>query len=225
MNSSLIALPFAYLIGSIPSGLLIVRAVSGKDVRRIESGRTGGTNAMRAAGLWAGLATALMDIGKGALSVWLGTMFSSGTQWIAAISGFLAVIGHNYSIFLLNKDDSGKIRLTGGAGGAVTLGASIGLWAGSWMIILPLAVFFYVLIGYASLTTISIALSASGLFIVRALNGKNPWAYAAFSLSALLAVLIALRPNLERIRKGTERRVRLLARIFKEKKESKEPND
>ena len=180
---------------------------------------------MRAAGLWAGLATALMDIGKGALSVWLGTMFSSGTQWIAAISGFLAVIGHNYSIFLLNKDDSGKIRLTGGAGGAVTLGASIGLWAGSWMIILPLAVFFYVLIGYASLTTISIALSASGLFIVRALNGKNPWAYAAFSLSALLAVLIALRPNLERIRKGTERRVRLLARIFKEKKESKEPND
>lgn len=218
MNSSLIALPFAYLIGSIPSGLLIVLAVSGKDVRRIESGRTGGTNAMRAAGVWAGLATALMDIGKGALSVWLVSIFSSGAQWIAAFSGLLAVIGHNYSIFLLNKDQSGKIRFTGGAGGAVTLGASIGLWAGSWMVILPLALVFYVLVGYASLTTISIALSASGLFIVRALHGENPWAYAAFGLSALLAVIIALRPNLDRIKQGTERRVRLLARIFKGEK-------
>jgi len=173
---------------------------------------------MRAAGVWAGLATALMDIGKGALSVWLGILFSSGAQWIAAFSGFLAVIGHNYSVFLLDKNESGKIRFAGGAGGAVTLGASIGLWAGSWMVILPLAVVFYVLVGYASLTTISIAFSATGLFIVRALHGENPWAYAAFGLSALLAVLIALRPNLERIKQGTERRVRLLARIFKGKR-------
>ena len=51
----------AYLIGSIPMGFVIVKAVSGQDVRQVGSGRTGGTNAMRAAGLSAGLLTALLD--------------------------------------------------------------------------------------------------------------------------------------------------------------------
>ena len=57
----------AYIIGSIPFGWLIVKMKTGKDIRVIESGRTGGTNAMRAAGFWAGLLTAIMDILKGAL--------------------------------------------------------------------------------------------------------------------------------------------------------------
>ena len=55
----------AYLFGSIPFGLLIVKLKTGKDIREVESGRTGGTNAMRAAGFWAGFATAMLDILKG----------------------------------------------------------------------------------------------------------------------------------------------------------------
>ena len=54
----------AYLFGSIPFGLLIVKLKTGKDIRKVESGRTGGTNAMRAAGFWAGVATAALDILK-----------------------------------------------------------------------------------------------------------------------------------------------------------------
>jgi len=63
-----------YIIGSIPFGLLIVKSKTGKDIRTIESGRTGGTNAVRAAGLGAGLLTAIFDILKGAASVWLAQM-------------------------------------------------------------------------------------------------------------------------------------------------------
>ena len=60
-----------YIIGSIPFGLLIVKIKTGKDIREVESGRTGGTNAVRAAGFGAGLLTAILDILKGASAVWL----------------------------------------------------------------------------------------------------------------------------------------------------------
>ncbi|MCB0120106.1 MAG: glycerol-3-phosphate acyltransferase, partial [Anaerolineales bacterium] len=56
----IVAVALAYVIGSVPIGLLIVKIVTGKDIRQIESGRTGGTNAMRAAGFWAGFATAML---------------------------------------------------------------------------------------------------------------------------------------------------------------------
>ena len=72
---ALVALFISYVIGSIPFGLLIVKLSTGKDIRHVESGRTGGTNAMRAAGFWAGLGTAVMDIIKSASTVWL-------TRWL-----------------------------------------------------------------------------------------------------------------------------------------------
>jgi len=214
MITALLSLPLAYLLGSIPSGLLVVRVATGQDVRTIESGRTGGTNAMRAAGALAGLATALLDILKGAAAVWISRTLSAGVDWVGALSGLLAIIGHNYSAFLTERDDNGKLRFKGGAGGATTLGAAVGLWAQSWMIILPFAAIFYVIVGYASLTTISIALSATGIFLIRAIQGNDPWAYVLFGVSAVAAVVIALRPNLQRLKEGTERRVNLLKRIF-----------
>ena len=214
MITALLSLPLAYLLGSIPSGLLVVRVATGQDVRTIESGRTGGTNAMRAAGALAGLATALLDILKGAAAVWLGRTLSTGVEWVGALSGLLAIIGHNYSAFLTERDENGKLRFKGGAGGATTLGAAVGLWAQSWMFILPFAAIFYVIVGYASLTTISIALSATGIFLIRAIQGNDPWAYVLFGICAVAAVVIALRPNLQRLREGTERRVNLLKWIF-----------
>lgn len=212
---NLIALPIAYLIGSIPSGLLVVRVATGQDIRSIESGRTGGTNAMRAAGFFAGLATGLLDIFKGAAAVWVSQAISEGTVWMSVVSGLMAVIGHNYSAFLIEKGEDGKIRFKGGAGGATTLGAAIGLWAQSWMFILPFALIFYVVVGYASLTTISIAAAAMGVFLVRAIEGNDPWGYVVFGIAAIIIVVFALRPNLQRLKEGTERRVNLIARILK----------
>jgi glycerol-3-phosphate acyltransferase PlsY len=209
------ALPFAYLIGSIPSGWLVVRVATGKDIRGIESGRTGGTNAMRAAGFLAGLATGILDILKGAAAVWVSQAMSEGIVWMSVASGLMAVIGHNYSAFLIEKGKDGKIRFKGGAGGATTLGAAIGLWAQSWMFILPFALIFYIVVGYASLTTISIAAAAMGVFLVRAIGGNDPWGYVVFGAAAVVIVIYALRPNIQRLKDGTERRVNLIARVFK----------
>ncbi len=216
--TAFLSLPIAYLIGSIPSGLLIVKIATGKDLRKIESGRTGGTNAMRAAGPLAGLVTALLDISKGAAAVWVGQSLFSSPDWIVAINGLLAILGHNYSAFLVTKNKAGKLRFRGGAGGATTLGVAIGLWVNSWLVILPIAVLVYILIGYASLTTISIALSTMGIFTVKAINGVTPWVYAILGAAAVATVVIALKPNIQRLKEGTERHVNLIARIFNPKK-------
>ena len=214
----LLSLPLAYLIGSIPSGLLVVKIATGKDVREIESGRTGGTNAMRAAGPLAGLLTALLDIFKGAGAVWVGQSLFSSPDWIVALNGLLAILGHNYSAFLVERNEDGKLHFRGGAGGATTLGVAIGLWVNSWLVILPIAGLVYLIAGYASLTTISIALSTMGIFTMKAINGATPWVYAIFGAASVGTVLVALKPNIQRLKEGTERRVNLLARIFNPKK-------
>jgi glycerol-3-phosphate acyltransferase PlsY len=207
----------AYLLGSIPSGLLVVKIATGKDLRKIESGRTGGTNAMRAAGPLAGLFTAVLDISKGAAAIWVGRSLIPSPDWIIALNGLLAIIGHNYSAFLLERGEDDKLHFRGGAGGATTLGVAMGLWLNSWLIILPIAFLVYLLIGYASLTTISIALSTAGIFTVKAIQGVSPWIYAGLGLATVAVVVFALRPNIKRLKEGTERRVNLLARIFNPK--------
>ena len=214
----LLSLPLAYLIGSIPFGLLVVKIATGKDVREIESGRTGGTNAMRAAGPLAGLFTALLDIFKGAGAVWVGQSLFSSPDWIVALNGLLAILGHNYSAFLIERNEDGKLHFRGGAGGATTLGVAIGLWVNSWLVILPIAGLVYLVAGYASLTTISIALSTMGIFTLKAINGVTPWVYAILGAASVGTVLVALKPNIQRLKEGTERRVNLLARIFNPKK-------
>ena len=216
--TAFLSLPLAYLIGSIPSGLLVVKIATGKDVREIGSGRTGGTNAMRAAGPLAGFFTALLDVLKGAGAVWVGQSFFTSPDWIVALNGLLAILGHNYSAFLVERYEDGKLHFQGGAGGATTLGVAIGLWTSSWLVILPIAGLVYLLVGYASLTTISIALSTMGIFLVRAINGFTPWVYAIFGAASLGTVLVALKPNIQRLKEGTERHVNLLARIFNPKK-------
>ncbi len=202
-----------YLIGSIPFGWLVVKLFTGKDVRGVESGRTGGTNAMRAAGPWAGLFTAVFDTLKGAAAVWIARALAPAEGLIAPLSGLMAILGHNYSLFLLEKGEDGKIRLRGGAGGATTLGAAMGLWSPSLFVILPLVAAVYVVVGYASITTISIAITSLVLFALRAEMGLNPWDYALLGAGALVIVIIALRPNLQRLIAGTERKVNILERL------------
>ena len=119
----------AYLFGAIPFGLLIVKLKTGKDIREVESGRTGGTNAMRAAGFWAGFATAMLDILKGLGAVWVAQQVTSD-QWVHVVAPLAAIIGHNYSIFLPERDENGKLTgLGGGAGGAASVGGAHGALA------------------------------------------------------------------------------------------------
>ncbi len=197
------ALLLSYLIGSIPFGLLIVKMRTGKDVREIESGRTGGTNVMRAAGFWSGFSTALLDILKAASTVWLVRWFGLGV-WIEVLAPVAAILGHNYSIFLAERKD-GKLRLRGGAGGAASVGGAFGLWMPSILIIFPLGFFIFFAVGYASVTTMSVALLAMLIFIVRSIFFGSPWQYILYGVLAEILLVWALRPNIKRLMAGEER--------------------
>lgn len=202
----------AYLIGGIPTGLLIVKLFTGKDIRQIESGRTGGTNAMRAAGFGAGLLTAILDILKAAVCVWLATWWFPGNVWVRIFAPLLAIIGHNYSIWLAERDESGIVRLRGGAGGAPCLGGAFGLWWPNILILVPLGAIVLFVIGYASLATMSIALLSTIIFAYRAYIGASPWEYLAYGIIAEIILIWSLRPNIRRLLSGNERVVGLRAR-------------
>jgi glycerol-3-phosphate acyltransferase PlsY len=213
----------SYLIGSLPMGLYIVKLVSGKDIRLIQSGRTGGTNAMRAAGFWAGFATATLDILKGIGSVWIAQAVIPGNHWITILAPIAAIIGHNYSIFLIEKNNNGKIRLRGGAGGAPATGGATGLWPPTLLFIIPVGAFFLFGVGYASLTTLSIPLVTIIVFSIRASLGLSPWIYVLYGVFAEIILIWALRPNIKRLLNGKERLVGWRAKQAKSKKD-KMPN-
>jgi len=216
IGNSFLSLIIAYLLGSIPFGFIVVKIINGRDVREVESGRTGGTNAMRAAGLGAGAITAILDVLKGAATAWVVTWLVPGQPWVQVGAALLAIIGHNYSIFLLKYEDN-RLKFRGGAGGATCLGGAIALWNPIVLIILPLAVLVYLFIGYASVTTMSIAFIAMIVFLIRAVLGLSPWAYVIYGALALMVLVFALRPNLQRLKNGTERVVGLRAKWLKKK--------
>jgi glycerol-3-phosphate acyltransferase PlsY len=210
--ASLGILIVSYLIGSIPSGLLIVKFRTGKDIRQIESGRTGGTNAMRAAGLWAGLLTAILDILKAASCVWLTRFFFPTNHLLVSLTPCAAILGHNYSIFMIERSEGGKIRLRGGAGGAPSVGGAFGLWFPSIFITVPVGALILFVIGYASVTTLSVGIISIIIFAIRARMNLDPWEYILYGVIAELLVIWALRPNISRLLNGTERVVGLRAR-------------
>jgi len=201
----LVAVVLAYVIGSIPFGLVIVKLKTGKDIREVESGRTGGTNALRAAGFWAGIGTALLDILKGAVAVWLARWISPQQDWLHVIAPLAAILGHNYSIFLAERDANGKFRLRGGAGGAPSVGGAWGLYPSSLLIILPLGMLVFFTIGIASVTTMAVALFAIIVFAVYAAQGVLPWWYVLYGVGAELLLIWALRPNIKKLLAGQER--------------------
>jgi len=205
--SMLGVLLLAYLIGSIPMGLVLVKITTGKDIRKIESGRIGGTNAMRAAGNLVGYGTTLLDIFKAACTVWIAKYAFEDNVWIHVLAPTLAVVGHNYSIYLIGRDEQGKLTIGGGAGGTPALGGAVGLWWPNMLIIFPLSLLTFYGIGYASVTTMNIPFVASLIFAYRAIWMGEPWEYIFFCIFAEILILWALRPNIKRLLNGTERAV------------------
>jgi glycerol-3-phosphate acyltransferase PlsY len=222
-----VILIISYLIGSIPFGLVIVKLRTGKDIRQVESGRTGGTNAMRAAGCLAGVLTTVLDAAKSTVCVWLAIWLLPANYWIHVLAPIMAILGHNYSIFLIERDEKRGIRLRGGAGGAPAVGGAIGLWIWSLFIIAPLEALIFYFIGYASVATMSGPVLAMIIFAVRAYLGLSPWQYVLYGVIAEFILIWALRPNIRRLIKGEERLVGFRAMRKKRKTgspgENKEP--
>jgi glycerol-3-phosphate acyltransferase PlsY len=224
IDSGLVLL--GYLLGSIPFGLLVVKLKTGKDIRTVESGRTGGTNAFRAAGFGAGLLTAFLDIFKGAAATWIALAVTPDAHWVHILAPLASILGHNYSIYLPEFDENGRfVRLRGGAGGAPALGGAIGLWWPSVLIILPLGALVFFTLGYASVTTLSVGLFAILLFMVRVLTGAPgaSWTDVIYGLITLLLLAWALRPNIKKLLNGTERVVSIsLHGKLRERKEQRD---
>ncbi len=208
-----------YLIGSIPMGYLAVHLIKGEDIRKHGSGRTGGTNAMRAGGPVAGALTMIGDALKGYGAVALARLVV-GPEVLAtnlgtvatATAGLAAVCGHNWSVYLGFK---------GGAGTGPNIGATIAFWPIAGLYLLPLVPLTLFLIGYASVTSLFIAALVIATFVVRAALQADPnWWYVAYAIAAAVAVVWALRPNIKRLREGTERLVGLRARAARQRNRS-----
>ena len=187
----------AYLMGSIPMGLMLVRATTGKDIREIGSGRTGGTNVLRAAGSRIALVVVLFDVAKGLLPVLLARTVV-GSPLVEALAGLFAVVGHNYSIF---------INFRGGAGTMTTIGGAIGLWPWSGVIVIAVGALIVKASRQASIGSIVVALLIPAVFALRAWTIDAPWAYLIHGLGTAAVTLWSLRPNIKRLLEGNERSV------------------
>lgn len=112
----LVASTWGYLLGAVPTGVLVCRLMRAPDPRRGGSGHTGGLNVGRSAGFGAGALTTVVDtvLGIGAVA---GATLLTGNPWAATAAGFMAVAGHNWSVFL---------RFEGGIGLSTLLGAMLG---------------------------------------------------------------------------------------------------
>lgn len=212
-----------YIIGSIPFGLLIVKLKTGKDIRDVESGRTGGTNAVRAAGFWAGLLTAILDVLKGAGAVWIAQALSPDNHLIHILAPLGAILGHNYSVFLISRDNDGKMRFHGGAGGAPALGGAMGIWLPMGPIVFGVALLIWFTVGIASITTMAIGLIITITFAIRTYLGEQPSIDILYGVIALFLLVWSLRPNLKKLREGQERVVSIsLNGRLKARKEAKQ---
>lgn len=180
-----------FLLGAIPFGLLLGFAAGKGDLRRVGSGNIGATNALRAGGPVLGLATLLLDAGKGFGAVWLGHSLAGPDG--ALLGGLAAFLGHLSSPFL---------GFRGGKGVATMLGVAAALapYAG--------LAFAAVWIAAVALTRISSVggLAASAAAPVAAWALGEPW--AALALAAMAALVWwRHRANIERLRAGTEPRL------------------
>lgn len=188
----------AYLLGSIPMGYIVIYLMKRQDIRQHGSGRTGGTNALRAGGRWAGIATGAGDILKGFLAILAARWIMHGspdTVWAEIVAGVAAVLGHNASIYLGFK---------GGAGTGPNIGVCIALWPISALWLIPLVPFGLNVIRYASLTSIMVGVVIPVSLAIRAALHLGPWLHVLYAVIALFAVLWALRPNIKRLMNGTE---------------------
>ena len=202
------AVIMGYIIGSIPFGLLIVKMKTGKDIRTIESGRTGGTNAVRAAGFGAGLLTALLDVLKGAASVWVARALIPDVPLFHVLTPLAAIVGNNYSLFLISRDEDGKLRFHGGAGGAPAVGGAMGLWLPILPIVLAGGALLWFTLGIASVATMSIGIIVTIVFAIYSSVGILEPVTIWYGVIAELLLLWALRPNIKKLLAGKERVVR-----------------
>lgn len=191
-----VAVAVGYLIGAIPSGVLIGR-LRGIDPRESGSGRTGTTNALRSLGPRWAAAVALLDVAKGIMAVVAGGAIGP-EPWAGALAGVAAVVGHVRSVFI-------------GFGG----GRGVATGAGAMLVLAPLAVLaslpeFALIVWQTRLVSLGSILAAVTVALVAAVLWAAGWVGIEAVVAAVLiglVVVIAHADNVQRLLAGTERRI------------------
>jgi len=202
------AVVIAYLLGSIPFGLIIGKLKGSVDVRKYGSGKTGATNVMRTVGTKFGILTMILDVVKAAGAVVLaGVIIDSGALTIGSIplhqmaqvtAGLAAVAGHNWPIFA---------RFKGGRG--------VTAYFGTLFVIYPPAAIFGVEVlaisalrsRHMSLGSILGVLAAWCLLVPLTIIYDSPPIYLAYGLAVIALLIYQHRGNISRLQQGTERRL------------------
>ena len=184
----------AYLIGSIPTGYIIVKAFKGEDIRTIGSGSTGATNVKRVMGKKWFFITLLLDAFKGALPVILASIFAktfTGIGLLPVVAAVAVILGHSKSIFL---NFTGGKSVASGVGTILALNWQVGLIiAAIWAVITYFS-------RYVSLGSI-IALAISPV-LMYFLDGRL--AYIGYCLVGAIYIIYLHRENLGRLMRGEE---------------------
>src|ERR1700687_6073008 len=194
---ALLSIPFAaYLLGSIPFGLLLSRLFGGGDLRTSGSGTIGATTVARVAGPLPGILTLLLDAGKGAAAVWLAARFSNESATWMMIAVLAVLLGHCFPIWL---------KFRGGKGVATAAGAFLMLCPpallGSLILFLLVAFFWR----YISLASISAATSMPLLiYLLWAPHHAPPLIVTFGALAATGIIVYKHDANIQRLLQGEE---------------------
>jgi len=188
----------AYLIGSIPVGILVARLSGGPDPRTIGSGRTGGTNALRALGRkWAAVVVS-GDLLKGAVPVLLARVASDGDPVVEVLCGGAAVAGAIWSAFV-----------------GLRSGRGVGKGVGTMLVIQPVAVFlpapvFFLVILLTRYVSLGSLLGSAAMFpamlLVLLVIPETPLLYVLYTAVGAAFIWLAHADNIDRLLHGTERK-------------------
>jgi acyl phosphate:glycerol-3-phosphate acyltransferase len=186
----------AYLLGSIPFGLLLAKLFGGKDVRKAGSGNIGATNVSRVAGPVAGVLTLLLDAAKGSVAVVLAARLTNESALWMMIAGFLALIGHCFPVWL---------RFKGGKGVATAAGVFLALCPLAMLGALLLLILVVAFWRYVSLGSIAAAAAVPLLMYLLWAPGHAPPHVVTFgSLAIALLVIYKHDANIQRLVEGEE---------------------
>jgi acyl phosphate:glycerol-3-phosphate acyltransferase len=187
-----------YLIGSIPWGYVVPKLLRGVDIRTVGSGNLGAANVWRALGFKAGLAVALLDVGKGFAAALLGLL--AGDELTGLLAGIAAMVGHWRPLFLRLARGGKMVATTGGV--ALALAPLACLAAGAvWVVSFLFTRYTSVasMLSALSLPLFALAFGSSGLVVT-------------FFAGAAVAILLLHRANIGRLLSGTENRFELRRR-------------
>jgi len=185
-----------YLTGSLPMGVIVARLTGGTDPRTVGSGRTGGTNALRAMGWWRAVTVGLLDFSKGALPILVARAIEAPIE-LQALTGLAAVLGSWKSLFL---------RFHGGRGVATGVGGMLVVSPTIFVLAAPVFFITIAVTRYVSLGSLLGTAFGAGLSVLFVMLGWLEPQWLLYVLPGLAIVWAAHRDNIERLLAGTERR-------------------